>query len=122
MNERKIQEQAQKAYEKVDDPHSLWTIESQGRRLEEMNRTKKDKMAANEALTAQKYFDDRVRAESRENDLKIGSKIVNADLEQMTREAQVQAYKRHEMAKQLREAWTKQQQFKDNEKNVENIF
>jgi len=37
----------------------------------------------------------------------MGKQMVHADLEQTTREAQVKAYKRHEMAKQLREAWSK---------------
>lgn len=32
------------------------------------------------------------------------------------------AYKRHEMTKALREAWTQQQLIKDNEKKVESIF
>ena len=48
--------------------------------------------------------------------------MVKADLEQTTREAQVLHYKRHEMAKQLREAWTKQQNIKDSERMVDKIF
>ena len=43
-------------------------------------------------------------------------------MDQTTREAQVLSYKRHEMAKKLREAWTKQQNIKDSEKMVDKIF
>jgi len=33
VEQRKEQEKAQKAYEKVDDPDQLWTIETKGRRI-----------------------------------------------------------------------------------------
>ena len=39
-----------------------------------------------------------------------------------TKEAQLAAFKRHEMTKKLREAWTQQQQMKDNQKKVDSIF
>ena len=48
--------------------------------------------------------------------------MIDEDLEKTTHEAQLAAYKRHEMTKQLREAWTQQQMLKDNEKLIEKIF
>jgi len=47
---------------------------------------------------------------------------VRADLDQQVREQQIMAYKRHEMAKSLREAWSKQQIYKNNQKQVESLF
>ena len=41
MELRRKQEQAQKAFDKVDDPDSLWTIESPSRRIEEQMKAKK---------------------------------------------------------------------------------
>ena len=73
-------------------------------------------------LDFQKTELERIRLQSRENDKSVGAQMVKDDLEQTTREAQVLSYKRQEMAKQLREAWTKQQNIKDNEKLVEKIF
>ena len=48
--------------------------------------------------------------------------MIEDDLMKTTREEQMKAYKRHEIAKQLREAWTQQQMFKENEKKVSSIF
>ena len=59
---------------------------------------------------------------SRENEISTGQKMINEDLQKTTHEAQLAAYKRHEMTKQLREAWTQQQMLKDNEKLIEKIF
>ena len=59
---------------------------------------------------------------AKEDDKSEGQKMIQKDLEESTHEAQLAAFKRHEMTKKLREAWTKQQQFKDNEKTVERIF
>lgn len=45
----------------------------------------------------------------RNNDLGIGVLMNNADLEMTTKEEQLKAFKRHEMTKALRAAWTQQQ-------------
>lgn len=48
--------------------------------------------------------------------------MIDEDLKKTAHEAQLAAYKRHEMTKQLREAWTQQQMMKDNEKLIDKIF
>ena len=58
----------------------------------------------------------------RENDLTIGQKMAHEDLTKTNAEAQLEAYKRHEMSKALRSAWTQQQQVKESAKAVEKIF
>lgn len=60
--------------------------------------------------------------QEKEDDKYLGQQMIDVDLEKTTHEAQLKAYKRHEMTKKLREAWSKQQQFKDNAKTVESIF
>ena len=49
---------------------------------------------------------ERERLQSRERDISTGQKMVDEDLARTTREKQVAAFKRHEMAKQLRDVWT----------------
>jgi len=58
----------------------------------------------------------------KEEDLSIGAKMAHADSFSITREAQIEAYKKHEISKKLRETWTQQCHMKNNEKNVASIF
>ena len=48
--------------------------------------------------------------------------MVDEDISKQVEEAQIKAFKRNEMAKSLREAWTKQQIYKNNQKEVEKAF
>lgn len=52
----------------------------------------------------------------------IMDEMVTADNFNITREAQIEAYKKHQMAKTLREAWTAQAQMTQNEKQITGIF
>ncbi len=48
--------------------------------------------------------------------------MVKEDLAKIARQKQVEAYKRHEIAKNLRDAWTQQKLQKDSETAVESVF
>ena len=103
----------------MSDPQSLWTIETPTRAYQEMLKTKKENEAVKKTLDSQLKEIVSGRLNSREEEIKLGQKMIENDLESATREAQMNAYKRHEMSKQLRDAWTKQQLMKQNEKEVE---
>ena len=89
------------------DPHSLWTIETATRGIEERAKTKKaeDEVKATNDVQVDRHIRERelIRAE----ELGIGQKLIDHDLVMTAKEAQLAAYKRHEMTKTLRDAWTK---------------
>jgi len=67
-----------------------------------MTEIAKAKIANNDVrqtLDQQKLEIAQKRHQAKQQDLNIGARMVTDDLEQMTREAQVKAFKRHEMAK-----------------------
>ena len=88
------------------DPHSLWTIETATRGIEERSKTKKAEDEVKAGLDVQVDRLNRERELSRTEELSVGQKLIENDLEQTAKEAQLAAYKRHEMTKNLREAWT----------------
>lgn len=106
----------------VPDPSKLWTIEAPNRRLEDEIKTKKQNEDVCRTLDHQLQDLKQSREQSRETDIRVGKQMIEKDLAKTTMEEQVKAFKRHEMTKQLREAWGQQKQFKDNEKAVEKIF
>lgn len=88
------------------DPHSLWTIETATRGIEERAKTKKAEDEVKAGLDIQVDRLNRERELSRTEELSVGQKLIDYDLVQTAKEAQLAAYKRHEMTKNLREAWT----------------
>ena len=88
------------------DPHSLWTIETATRGIEERAKTKKAEDEVKATLDVQVDRLNRERELSRVEELGVGQKLIDHDLEMTAKEAQLAAYKRHEMTKALREAWT----------------
>ena len=59
-------------------------------------------------LATQVKYNAQERLKSREDDISYGRQLVEAELEKSTREAQMEAYKRHKITKTLREAWANQ--------------
>lgn len=104
------------------DPNKQWTIETPVRAINERQQAKTKNQAMKDHLDTQVTHIVAVRQQSREADLDVGAELVRADLDQQVRDQQIQAYKRHEMAKSLREAWSKQQIYKNNQKQVESLF
>lgn len=88
------------------DPHSLWTIETATRGIEERAKTKKAEDEVKATLDVQVDRHNREREHSRAEEISIGQKLIDYDLEMTAKEAQLAAYKRHEMTKTLRDAWT----------------
>ena len=88
------------------DPHSLWTIETATRGIEERAKTKKAEDEVKAGLDIQVDRLNRERELSRTEEISVGQKLIDYDLVQTAKEAQLAAYKRHEMTKNLREAWT----------------
>ena len=111
-----------KESEYVRDPHSLWTIETATRGIEERAKTKKTNDNVKQTLDYQVQCMAKERQQIKDEDLGLGQRLIDDDLTKTTREAQLAAFKRHEMTKVLREAWTQQQQMKDNAKKVDSIF
>ena len=83
----------------MSDPLSLWTIETPTRAYNEMMRTKAVNEDVKKVLDVQLQKIVHERQGSREADIAMGKEMVEADLEKTTREAQISAYKRHEMSK-----------------------
>ena len=105
MMERNQKDQKQREDAIVKDPTSLWTIETKTRAIEERERNKKVNAEVKQTLDNQVRHIVRGRQQHRENDLTTGKRLIEEDLTQATREAQLEAFKRHEMTKQLRNAW-----------------
>ena len=85
---------------------SLWNIETPSRVMQEREKAAKVNQEIKQCLDSQVRHLEKERAQSRENDIKIGKKMIDEDLDSVTRSEQLAAFKRHEMTKQLREAWT----------------
>ena len=105
MQERNQKDQLQREDAIVKDPSSLWTIESKTRAIEERERTKKVNHEVKQTLDSQVRHIVLGRKQHREDDLSTGQQLIEADMTMATREAQLEAFKRHEMIKQLRSAW-----------------
>ena len=73
-------------------------------------------------LDVQLAYNAEARQKSRENDLIVGNEMIKNDLDQQVAEKQIHAYKRHELAKSLRETWAKQQIYKNNQQEVMSLF
>ena len=99
-----------------------WMIETPDRVTSEKAKFKKANMDVKVTLDAQVKALNLQRQQSREDDISMGATMVSQDLKKSTYEAQVQQFKKHEMSKQLREAWSKQALFKENQRKVEKIF
>ena len=90
------------------DPHSLWTIETATRGIQEREKTRKAEDEVKRGLDLQVEEHARMKELDKEQDLVFGRKLIEDDMRLIAREAQLAAFKRHEMTKVLREAWTKQ--------------
>ena len=74
--------------------------------MQEREKAAKASQEIKECLDSQVRHQEKERLQSRENDLNIGKKMIDENLESLTRSEQLAAFKRHEITKQLREAWT----------------
>ena len=122
MQEKINRDTERKESEFVKDPSSLWTIETKTRELDERKKQQQTNNEVKNILDGQVRFMNENRAQQQKNDFDTGSDLISQDLQLATREAQIAAFKRHEITKQLREAWTQQQIMKNTEKSVAKIF
>lgn len=103
-------------------PKNMWNIESPSR-LEKDNKRRKDELhSIRQTLLEQIKEKDRQKQIERQEDMERAKQFVKKDIKEQISDAQVLAYKRHEMAKAMRDAWTRQQIFNQNIKQIENIF
>ena len=105
MQERTQKDQLKREDEIIKDPSSIWTIETRTRAIEERERTKKVNSEVKQTLDSQVRHIVAGRNQYREDELSTGQQLIETDLSLAAREAQLEAYKRHEMTKQLRSAW-----------------
>ena len=105
MQERNQKDQLQREDAIIKDPSSIWTIETRTRAIEERERTKKVNNEVKQTLDSQVRHIVAGRQQYREDELSTGQQLIEADMSLATREAQLEAFKRHEMTKQLRSAW-----------------
>ena len=105
MQERTQKDQLKREDEIIKDPSSIWTIETRTRAIEERERTKRVNSEVKQTLDSQVRHIVAGRNQYREDELSTGQQLIETDLSLAAREAQLEAYKRHEMTKQLRSAW-----------------
>lgn len=85
----------------------MWSIEAHGRVIAERSRSRIAEAEVKKVLDQQKIEKVLVREAGKAEDKVRAAAMIKEDLVKVTREAQVQAFKRHAIAKQLREAWSK---------------
>ena len=104
------------------DPTKQWTIETPVRALNERKTMQNNNLTMKNMLDVQVKHNEQVRQKGRECEIETGKQQVDRDIALQVEEKQVLAFKRHEMAKSLREAWSKQQNYKNNQMQVESLF
>ena len=77
----------------------MWSIEAHGRVTEERNKARAAEAEVRKVQDQQKIELARAKQKGKEEDKALAARMEQEDLEKVTREAQVEAYKRHQVAK-----------------------
>jgi hypothetical protein len=114
MQQRRERENRDEAERKAD--RSPWTIETESRIQMQQ------KSVQNKVKDMKDMLDQQIKANRQERELKrdyskdMGKKLVEEDLKKYVEQKELETFKKYELAKSLRENWTKQQMFKNSQK------